>query len=471
MIARLTPKTLFGRNLLLIIVLIALAELGIGLLFRLLIQQPRMVSMQQYAVRQAHNQLALLQALTPEARRQWQATIGASLPATSAAASLDAPEPGFEWRSGGWARLFRYQLDQQLRRELAPGSFRLHAQDAHDAHAGSAPQLAHAGPRLWLGLQVAGQWYWLELDQSGLPPNMPPLVLIATLAGCVLALTGAVLISRRINRPLQQLAAAASAIGRSAAQAGGLPADLVTHSRNAPREIAQLGHSLTRMADDLAAAERERVVLLAGVSHDLRTPLTKLRLAVEILGSGPLGQQDTALLGGMVQHIGHANAVIEQFMAFARSGSDEAVQTIDLVALLRQLAQTETGRIKLALPPLPASGTLPVRVRPVALQRALANLLENAARYAPGSPVELGLQSEGEQVCLSVADRGPGLTEQQIEQVRQPFVRAGNSQVAGAGLGLAIVERIMRLHGGQMRLQAREGGGLLVWLCWPGVAR
>ena len=463
MIARLTPKTLFGRNLLLIIVLILLAELGIGLLFRVLIQQPRMAAMQQYALRYAQNQFTLLQGLAPDARHQWQASFGSKAPIAATRSSMDAPQPGFEWRYGGWARLFRHQLDLQLRQTLPPGSFQLIGQE----------QGSEA--RLWLGLLVAGQWHWLELDQSGLPPNMPPLVLLALLAGGVLALIGAGLISHRINRPLQQLAQAASAIGQGAV----LPPVLARHGANfghridAPLEIAQLGHSMARMADDLAAAERERVVLLAGVSHDLRTPLTKLRLAVEILGSGPLGQQDADLLNGMVQHINHTNAVIEQFMAFARSGSDETLQEIDLLPLLRQLAQAEAGRVELILPTLPnlpTPPTLPVRVRPVALQRALANLLENAARYAPGSKVELAVQVDGEQVCLGVADRGPGLSEAQIEQVRQPFVRGADTGhgVAGTGLGLAIVERIMRLHGGQMRLQPRVGGGLQVWLCWPG---
>lgn len=458
MITRLTPKTLFRRNLLLIIVLIALAELAIGLLFRVLIQQPRMAAMQQAARHYAQQQFTLLQSLSPEARRQWQASFGVTPPASALAAGSagragqSAPEPGFEWRRGGWARLFRHQLDRQLQQALPPGSFQLAGQEQGN------------GPRLWLGLWVAGQWHWLELDQSGLPPHMPPLVLLAILAGGVLALTGAVLISRRINRPLQQLAQAASAIGRGAALPAGLAGhgmgDGLPHNTDAPLEIAQLGHSLARMAADLAAAERERVVLLAGVSHDLRTPLTKLRLAVEILGSGPAGGQDADLLHGMVQHINHANAVIEQFMAFARSGSDEAEQEIDLAALLAQLAQTEAGRIELALPTLPASGTLPVRVRPVALQRALANLLENAARYAPGSKVTLTVQVEETQVCVGVADRGPGLSAAQIEQVRQPFVRgeASGHGVAGSGLGLAIVERILRVHGGQMRFSRARAG-------------
>lgn len=459
------PKTLFGRNLLLIVALVALAELSILLLFRQWIQEPRMLAMQQFAFAEANAQRSLLQGLDAAGRAHWQRTLGAPrVPQAGQPEMLRAQQ---------FMRVLKAQLHGAMGDEV----------DLRWHEAGAPSQVG-----LWLGLRIGQQWYWRKLDHSGIPGNLPPFMLSVSLASGLMALLVAALISRRINQPLQQLAQAAGALGRG--QALELPANLAAM----PQEIAQLARSMQQVAHDLEASGHERALMLAGVSHDLRTPLTKLRLAVEILASGAVGPDDAALLQGMVAHIGAANAVIEQFVAFARAGSDEAEQEIAMHgmnevgelmhSLLQQLAPAERACVVLTLPDGAEGGegvddeegTLHLRCRPVALRRALANLLENALRYAGDgngngdgnrnrASIEFAALHQPGKLVFEVRDRGPGIPPSELARICQPFARLDrDSGRPGSGLGLAIVERIAQLHHGSLQLLPRAGGGLVARL-------
>lgn len=205
-----------------------------------------------------------------------------------------------------------------------------------------------------------------------------------------------------------------------------------------PQEIAAVAASFQRMTESLSRAEQERTLMLAGVSHDLRTPLAKLRLCVEMLRSGA----DASLIESMIRSIDTADAVIGQFIEFARIGSDEQAQWCDPAELVTSVGEEFAGRsncaVKLDLQPAPA-----LRVRPVALRRAIANLVENACRYAPGEIV-VRLEAGDGKLRFSVLDQGPGVPAPELARIRQPFTRLTSSrgQLPGAGLGLAIVERI-----------------------------
>lgn len=500
------PGSLFGRNLLLIFVLVAVAEISILLLFRQWIQEPRVAAMQRFAVQEALQQRALLQRLDAAGRAHWQRTLGAPV----------SPQAGVPDTLGG--QRFLHSLAAELRTVFGQESdLRWHSASAvarkmagrpdgeHDGEPVGAPGGGTDGglagapeggteSGLWLGLRIEGQWFWYKLDHSGIPGNLPPFMLSVTLASGLLALLAAALIQRRINQPLQELAQAAVAFGRGAPLLPHLPSG----SGAMPLEIAQLARSMQQMAQDLEAAGQERALMLAGVSHDLRTPLTKMRLAVEILAAGAQTAEDAALLQGMVTHISAANSVIEQFIAFARSGSDEALQEVDVAELLhsvlQELTASERYRVTLTLP-LDAGWRLVCR--PVALRRALGNLLENALRYgqvpgenhgtqngchpasdtaisgaSAGSPggscIELVAGVVADHLLLSVQDRGPGMPPEALQRMRQPFTRmVQHSALAGCGLGLAIVERIARLHHGHLDLLPREGGGLVAQMVLP----
>jgi two-component system osmolarity sensor histidine kinase EnvZ len=198
--------------------------------------------------------------------------------------------------------------------------------------------------------------------------------------------------------------------------------------------------------------EEERALLLAGISHDLRTPLTRLRMETE------LSVADAEARAGMEADIAEMDRTIGQFLDFARPASTAQRETVDLAALLDEIATRYGERIVFRRP---ANADFCVAARAEALRRAIINLIENALRHA-GAPVELDLADTGRHVEIAVLDRGPGIPPEAVERLKQPFTRgeAARTGASGAGLGLAIVERIVRAQGGRLELQPRTGGGL-----------
>lgn len=301
---------------------------------------------------------------------------------------------------------------------------------------------------LWIKIKVKEQAWWVVF-----PPNAFGFTATAawvgwSLVSLALALAGGLALMLRVNRPLRALATAAQDIG-----AGKTPAAL---PEKGPSEIRTLSRAFNTMSDALKAQESNRAVLLAGVSHDLRTPLSRLRLALEISRE----QLDPNAREGMVQDIEDMDAIVNQFLDFAREGANESTDPgADLNAMVRSLAERyekrgEPVRTRLgALPPLP--------LKPLAVQRMITNLVDNALRYGAGD-VEIETAREGDAAVLSVLDRGPGIPEQEIQRVMQPFTRleAARGEPGGAGLGLAIVDRVARMHGGHVTLAPRSGGGL-----------
>lgn len=267
-----------------------------------------------------------------------------------------------------------------------------------------------------------------------------------------LALAVAWYIVSRINRPLKALAKAAISVGR-----GLTPEPLPETGAD---ELKHLATAFNRMAHDLQRHERDRAEVLAGISHDLRTPLTRLRLEAELSVADPTSQD------AIVADIEQMEAVISQFMDYARGDAGEAVQPTDLAQMLADIAgrQTALGRsIHVhgeALPSLP--------LRRKAMVRALTNLIDNAFKYG-GGDVSLHAIVTGGLVQIDVMDRGTGIPPEEAERLKRPFTRLehARSNVTGTGLGLAIVERVARLHGGSLELLPRDGGGLLARISLP----
>jgi two-component system osmolarity sensor histidine kinase EnvZ len=262
-----------------------------------------------------------------------------------------------------------------------------------------------------------------------------------------LALVGAWLVVFRVNRPLSALTRAAEAMGR-----GKVPPPV---PETGPSEISTLSRAFNQMASDLKRLDDERALLLAGVSHDLRTPLSRIRLGLEMLDD----RGDPLLKSGMEKDIEDIDVAISQFLDFARTNEGEAVVADgDLNALVRSACERSerNGKaVSMELTPLP-----PLPLRPLAMQRAVVNLIENALRHG-GPAVEVRTAAGHGRAVVEVLDRGPGIPPAQAEDMLRPFTRMDAARsTPGTGLGLAIVDRIARLHGGEVKLLAREGGGL-----------
>ena len=227
--------------------------------------------------------------------------------------------------------------------------------------------------------------------------------------------------------------------------------------------MAEVYRAFNQMTDDIEQAGRERELMLAGVSHDLRTPLTRLRLSLELLDS------DNELTTDMVRDIEDMDAILDQFLAFIRDGSDEPMEICDLNELISSVVApySQQGHaIRVYLDIMPS-----LMLRRVSIKRMLVNLLENALRYG-GQGIEVAASVEqGEHapyVAISILDRGVGLDPDDLQRIFNPFIRGDQARGGqGTGLGLAIVQRVAAQHGGTVELLNRAGGGLEARVCLP----
>jgi two-component system osmolarity sensor histidine kinase EnvZ len=210
------------------------------------------------------------------------------------------------------------------------------------------------------------------------------------------------------------------------------------------------------MRADLLRLDSDRATFLAGVSHDLRTPLSRLRLGIEMLDA------DAATRRDIEQDIEDINDVIDQFMDFARDESRETVETIDLNLIVRAAIQSAARGNTVLTITHELHDPLIVLIRPHAIKRVVTNLIENAIKHAETDIHIVTRPDANGSAIFSVMDRGAGIAIDDIERLKQPFTRKDNARTgaSGAGLGLAIVDRIVKIHGGTFHLLPREGGGL-----------
>ena len=305
----------------------------------------------------------------------------------------------------------------------------------------------------WVSFTIDEDEFWVMLPRERFEPEFDLRWLGWGGMLLALALAGAWLIASAIAGPLASLTRAARRIGR-----GETPEAL---PETGVREMRALSAAFNRMAGDLESMERERAMVLAGISHDLRTPLSRLRLALEMSGA------EKSVAASMSADIEEADKVIGQFVDFAR-GAPEPRQPADLDALADEMIEhyRRLGR-KVSRSGAPGIG-VELPLAQLAVRRALMNLVENALRHA-GEPVEVMTRRDGKHAIAEVMDRGPGIPAGETERLKRPFTRLDDARSGegGAGLGLAIVERVAHAHGGRLELLAREGGGLLARLALP----
>ena len=307
--------------------------------------------------------------------------------------------------------------------------------------------------RLWVRLP-APERGWVGVAVPPFAQAALATTLTVSISALVLALLAAAWAARRIARPIEQLAAAAPGLSR------GEFAETPDLAR-APAELRALQRALGDAAAGVRAAARDRELLLAGVSHDLRTPLTRLRLALEM--SPPA---DAGLARQMVQDIEEMDGGIAQFLAFVRDGREEPEREVDLVALLREVLGTAAAAG--ADWTLDAPGRLPARVRPHALARAVANLVRNAVLHGAAPHRLCASPAPHGALVIAVQDGGAGVEPAELPRLGEPFVRPGRASTrAGSGLGLASARRIAAAHGGTLVLANRPEGGFEAQLHLP----
>lgn len=309
-------------------------------------------------------------------------------------------------------------------------------------------------------------WYWANvasgdaqlavgLAKTRIESQPFTALLIGTVGGLFFVVALAYVLARRITQPLARLEAASALIGQ-----GGTPLLL---PESGPRELASLSQRFNAMAKQVSDLLTARTTLLAGVSHDLRTPLARMRLALEIMKTGAT----PTLIERLERDIAQMNQLIGNVLDLARGLEHETPITLELRELLIELAEDfSTPDFTVSVDCEPG----PTLIAASALRRALGNLLQNAQRYGGTAPVELVAILQGAECRMGVLDRGPGIAADQLEAMFLPFHRvdASRSPVnGGSGLGLAIVKELARANGWTVTLSARPGGGLQAWIVVP----
>ena len=319
-------------------------------------------------------------------------------------------------------------------------------------------------PGFWISFRleedVPDDVYWLRLDNGRIAALSALRWLGWGGVALVLSLVGAVFISKFLNQPLARLSQAARlmAMGKSPDP---LPENGIT-------EIREVNQSFNQMVQDLARVESDRAEILAGISHDLRTPLSRMMLEIEMLDI----PEESRL--GMHSDLTQMNAIVGQFMDYAKLEAKVAeVSRMDLSALLEDIVEISRGRPEITITAQIEEG-VQIAAKDVELRRMINNILSNAIRYGktPGkelAEVDMTCVRSGNEVLIEIADHGLGVPEDSFARMLRPFTRMDNArgQANGSGLGLAIVARIAKSYQGRLHLKTRDGGGLVVQMAFP----
>ena len=288
----------------------------------------------------------------------------------------------------------------------------------------------------------SGGWLWARYDRPPLPSPAPD-ILIAAALGTLLSGAGAAWLAGRVSRPLSALAYAS---------------DEVARGRTAPRlkvrgpdDIRLAAEAFNAMSDRVTRTLESQRQLLSAVGHDLRTPLAAMRITAEFVEDGEVRER-------LARNIEELQSLTEAVLSAARAGPGEEKRRVDLAALIESVCD---DLVELGMPvEVNINGSAPCLCRPSEIRRATRNLIENAARY--GGEARVSLATEGDSFVVTVNDNGPGIPDDKLEEVFEPFVRleaSRNAATGGAGLGLTLARSIAKEHGGDVVLENRFVGG------------
>ena len=425
--------SLFWRTFVLLAILLAGGVFAWTQTFRALEFEPRAV--------QAAQQIASLVNLSRAALRSTDGINRVALVkniSSTESVKLIPREPADKWDPYEIDRFSR-AIGLELRSRLGPGT--------------QVASAVNGAPGLWVGFNIDKDPYWLLADPTRLGPMASTTLLLWVSIALLATVLGSVAIARLINKPLRDLSFAASRIREG-------EFDSRLDENTLTSEIRQVNMGFNRMARELAKVEEGRAVMLAGISHDLRTPLARLRLEVE------MSVHDEEAKRFMAQDIDQLDAIIDKFMDYARPGESKLMPVHLSGVVDREMAAfRDTSQMRITSR---VAIDIKVMADDVELGRVLQNLFENARRYGRSTDTGIAVVTvtyarTGPWVILSVRDQGPGADPNKLDQLTTPFFRgdAARTAATGAGLGLAIVEKAVQRMGGVFELANAPEGGLV----------
>lgn len=308
---------------------------------------------------------------------------------------------------------------------------------------------------VWLDINMAGQQLYFGFPEERVGARPPVALSFISAAALLLAIITALFIALRLSRPLAMLSTATAAIGKGEQQ--------LTLPETGPDEIINLAQQFNRMAKEVNELLENRTTLLAGISHDLRTPLTRIKLTLEIMPQA----KDDDFKQSLIEDIDEIEHRLSEVLQLARGVKQrEQAEPHDLSEIILELISAHRhNTVEINYQPgTPVIST----VAKDTLKRVLQNILENAIRYGDKKPVSIQLrQDENDTPVICIMDSGPGIPEQEREAVFRPFYRLENSRcniTGGSGLGLAIVQQLCNAQGWTVSIHSRREGGTTVCL-------
>ena len=316
-------------------------------------------------------------------------------------------------------------------------------------------------PGIWVSFEIGDGLFWAVIPRNVFDRPFPWHWIGWGIVVFLVSISGAYFLTTRINKPLNLLINATSKLKK------GLPFKKIPE--DTATEFKEVTKAFNEMASNLAKSENERRFIMGSVSHDIRTPLTRMKLSLEMLP-----KKSAFLKESMDQDIDEINQIINQFLDFVRGFDDEPISSLNFGNFLTELKKQHAilGH-DLKISKITRSKDIPknlfIDVRPLAFKRLFDNLINNGVKFSKSNKIELVAKLYDEKIEINVLDNGPGIPKAQREKLLEPFERLDQARgsIGGSGLGLAIANRIVLVHNGKMELINRRTGGLNVKLTFP----
>jgi two-component system osmolarity sensor histidine kinase EnvZ len=316
-------------------------------------------------------------------------------------------------------------------------------------------------PGIWVSFEIGDGLFWAVIPRNVFDRPFPWHWIGWGIVVFLVSISGAYFLTTRINKPLNLLINATSKLKK------GLPFKKIPE--DTATEFKEVTKAFNEMASNLAKSENERRFIMGSVSHDIRTPLTRMKLSLEMLP-----KKSAFLKESMDQDIDEINQIINQFLDFVRGFDDEPISSLNFGNFLTELKKQHAilGH-DLKISKITRSKDIPknlfIDVRPLAFKRLFDNLINNGVKFSKSNKIELVAKLYDEKIEINVLDNGPGIPKDKREKLLEPFERLDQARgsIGGSGLGLAIANRIVMVHNGKLELINRRTGGLNVKLTFP----